>query len=65
MSKGEIGFVGLGRMGLPMARNLARAGYRVHAHDVAPAAMTRAAGVNGVVTHAMAREVAAAANQTC
>jgi 3-hydroxyisobutyrate dehydrogenase-like beta-hydroxyacid dehydrogenase len=58
MSKGEVGFVGLGRMGFPMARNLAGAGYRVHVHDVAPAAMERAAGVAGVVPHASAREVA-------
>ncbi|MGH7357104.1 MAG: NAD(P)-binding domain-containing protein, partial [Candidatus Rokuibacteriota bacterium] len=31
-----IGFIGLGRMGFPMARNLARAGYPVHAFDAAP-----------------------------
>ena len=60
MTKGEIGFVGLGRMGLPMARNLAMAGYRVHVHDVAPAAMERAARVAGVVPHAAAHEVAGA-----
>jgi 3-hydroxyisobutyrate dehydrogenase-like beta-hydroxyacid dehydrogenase len=29
---GEIGFVGLGHMGIPMAANLAAAGYRVRAH---------------------------------
>ena len=61
MSQGEIGFVGLGRMGFPMARNLARAGYRVHAHDVAPEAMGRAAEVAGVVAHASPREVAGSA----
>jgi 3-hydroxyisobutyrate dehydrogenase-like beta-hydroxyacid dehydrogenase len=60
MSKGEVGFVGLGRMGFPMARNLAGAGYRVHIHDVAPAAMERAAGVAGVVPHTSTREVAGA-----
>ncbi|HEY7140596.1 MAG TPA: NAD(P)-dependent oxidoreductase [Methylomirabilota bacterium] len=60
MTKGEIGFVGLGRMGFPMARNLAGAGYRVHAHDVAAEALARAGAVNGVVTHASAREVAGA-----
>ena len=32
-----IGFVGLGIMGAPMARNLVRAGYRVVGHDVSPA----------------------------
>jgi 3-hydroxyisobutyrate dehydrogenase-like beta-hydroxyacid dehydrogenase len=61
MTQREIGFVGLGRMGFPMARNLAQAGYRVHAHDIAPEAMRRAAGVAGVVTHASPREVAAVA----
>ena len=57
--KPEIGFVGLGRMGFPMTRNLAAAGYRVHAHDVAPEAMRRAADVAGVTTHPSPREVAA------
>jgi 3-hydroxyisobutyrate dehydrogenase len=60
MSQGEIGFVGLGRMGLPMARNLARAGYRVHAHDVSSEAARRAAALPGVVVHPRPREVAAA-----
>jgi len=61
MSKGEIGFVGLGRMGFPMARNLAQAGYRVHVHDVAAAAMERAGHVSGITPRASAREVATAA----
>ena len=61
MSKPEVGFVGLGRMGFPMARNLAAAGYRIHAHDVLPEATRRAAGVAGVRTHPSPREVAAAA----
>ena len=61
MSKGEIGFVGLGRMGFPMARNLATAGYRVHVHDIAPDAMRRAADVAGLVPYPSARAVAAAA----
>ena len=34
MSK-RIGFIGLGIMGLPMARNLLKAGYEVVAHDIA------------------------------
>jgi 3-hydroxyisobutyrate dehydrogenase-like beta-hydroxyacid dehydrogenase len=59
MSKGEIGFVGLGRMGFPMTRNLAQAGYRLHVHDVAPEAMRRAGEVAGVATHPSPREVAA------
>ncbi len=37
-----IGFIGLGNMGLPMARNLVAAGHRVRAFDVADAAVERA-----------------------
>ena len=33
----RIGFIGLGRMGLPMARNLAKAGHQVKAFDVSTA----------------------------
>jgi 3-hydroxyisobutyrate dehydrogenase-like beta-hydroxyacid dehydrogenase len=59
MRQPEIGFVGLGRMGFPMARNLAQAGYPVHAYDVSPEAMRRAAGVPGVTGHSSPGEVAA------
>ncbi len=38
-----IGFIGLGNMGLPMARNLVRAGHGVHAFDVVGAAERAAA----------------------
>ncbi|MCC6304328.1 MAG: NAD(P)-dependent oxidoreductase [Rhodobacteraceae bacterium] len=31
-----VGFIGLGRMGQPMAANLLRAGFRVIAHDIVP-----------------------------
>ena len=61
MSKGEIGFVGLGRMGFPMARNLAQAGYR------SPRPRRRAGSdgargrVAGITPGASAREVAGAA----
>ena len=43
----RIGFIGLGRMGHPMARNLARAGYRIVAHDVDRDALRRACEVTG------------------
>lgn len=33
---GDLGFIGLGRMGDPMARNLLAAGHRLVVHDVAP-----------------------------
>ncbi|MBD0270603.1 MAG: 3-hydroxyisobutyrate dehydrogenase [Acetobacteraceae bacterium] len=39
----RIGFVGLGNMGAPMARNLAKAGHQVAAFDVVPAALEAAA----------------------
>ncbi|HET7877053.1 MAG TPA: NAD(P)-dependent oxidoreductase [Methylomirabilota bacterium] len=61
MSKGEIGFIGLGRMGGPMARNLATAGYAVHAFDVDAGAAARAAAVPGVTVHKSPRDVAARA----
>jgi 3-hydroxyisobutyrate dehydrogenase len=39
----RIGFVGLGNMGLPMARNLARAGHAVRGFDLSAAALREAA----------------------
>ncbi len=38
----RIGFIGLGNMGLPMARNLAKAGHEVFGFDVVEAARQRA-----------------------
>jgi 3-hydroxyisobutyrate dehydrogenase len=38
----RIGFVGLGKMGQPMARQLARAGYRILAHDLDAEAVRQA-----------------------
>src|SRR5262245_51204408 len=38
-----IGFVGLGAMGAPMARNLAAAGYRLKGFDIDPEARRRSA----------------------
>ena len=38
----RIGFVGLGRMGQPMARKLSAAGYRILAHDLDREALRRA-----------------------
>jgi 3-hydroxyisobutyrate dehydrogenase len=37
-----IGFIGLGNMGGPMARNLIRAGHHLRVFDIAPAAVARA-----------------------
>ena len=62
MAKGEVGFIGLGRMGFPMARNLAAAGWLVHVHDVAPDAVTRAGGVAGITVQKAPRDVAGRAS---
>jgi len=43
MTTREIGFIGLGRMGFPMARNLAAKGHIVHVFDIATDALKRAA----------------------
>jgi 3-hydroxyisobutyrate dehydrogenase len=49
----RIGFIGLGNMGLPMAKNLLKAGHELAAFDVVPAARdaARAAGIP-VMDHA-------------
>lgn len=46
----RIAFVGLGKMGLPMADNLARAGYDVQGFDLAPLLRESAAkqGISGL-----------------
>jgi len=38
----KIGFVGLGNMGLPMCRNLLKAGHQLRVYDVVPAAVEKA-----------------------
>ncbi|HSL24906.1 MAG TPA: NAD(P)-dependent oxidoreductase [Acidimicrobiia bacterium] len=42
MNRGRVGFVGLGRMGLPMCLRLARAGWEITGVDVSPGARARA-----------------------
>ncbi len=39
----KVTFIGLGNMGLPMALNLAKAGYLIHGHDIVPEVSQRAA----------------------
>ena len=58
----DIGFIGLGNMGGPMARNLVQAGHRVTGFDLVPAALEAAAGngiepADGVVEAARGREL--------
>jgi 3-hydroxyisobutyrate dehydrogenase-like beta-hydroxyacid dehydrogenase len=59
MDKSPVGFIGLGRMGGPMARNLAKAGYPVHVFDVDRTAAERAGAVSGTTAHGDPRDVAA------
>ncbi len=54
----RVGVVGLGRMGLPLARHLVRAGLAVAGFDVDPARLTALAEVRGTPLTS-AREVAA------
>ncbi|MFQ5773900.1 MAG: 3-hydroxyisobutyrate dehydrogenase [Kiloniellaceae bacterium] len=53
----DIGFIGLGNMGGPMAKNLVQAGHRVKGFDVVPAAL-EAAKASGVEAAADARAAA-------
>ena len=55
-----IGFIGLGNMGLPMARNLMRAGHRLRGFDVVPASV-EAAVAAGAATAGSVAEAAAGA----
>ncbi len=54
----DIGFIGLGNMGGPMAKNLVAAGHEVIGFDVVPAALeaAQAAGVEAVESAAQAAE---------
>jgi 3-hydroxyisobutyrate dehydrogenase-like beta-hydroxyacid dehydrogenase len=63
MSKPAVGFVGLGIMGLPMARNLSRAGFPLTAYDKSPAAAEKAAGaISGLKLADSPAEVARASS---
>lgn len=54
----RVGFIGLGIMGKPMARNLIKAGHDLVVHDVAPQAVADLAA-SGAAQGASARDVAA------
>ncbi len=57
--KNDVGFVGLGTMGLPMTRVMAEDGIVVSAYDADPAACERAEEVAGIQVAASLAEVAA------
>src|SRR5438477_202014 len=44
----QIGFIGLGNMGLPMAQNLLKAGHRVTGFDLIAAAVEKLSAAGGV-----------------
>jgi 3-hydroxyisobutyrate dehydrogenase-like beta-hydroxyacid dehydrogenase len=48
----DIGFIGLGRMGGAMARNLVKAGHKVHAWNRSPEAVRAVPGVHAVTSPA-------------
>jgi 3-hydroxyisobutyrate dehydrogenase len=56
----NIAFIGLGNMGLPMAQNLARAGFSVSGFDLSAAQMDALAGAGGQPAASAAAAVAAA-----
>ena len=53
----KIAYIGLGLMGLPMAKHLINSGYEVHGFDINPQQMA-AAENSGVVIHANSQSVA-------
>jgi 3-hydroxyisobutyrate dehydrogenase len=55
-----IGFIGLGNMGLPMVRNLLRAGHSLRAFDIAPACLEAAARAGATATGSAAEASAEA-----
>jgi 3-hydroxyisobutyrate dehydrogenase len=46
--KYAVGFIGIGMMGLPMAKRIAMHGYPLHAYDTSQAALTAVCAVSGV-----------------
>ena len=57
----KVGFVGIGVMGMPMARNLIRGGHLVRAFDINPAAL-EAIGLDGAEQATSARDAAIGAD---
>jgi 2-hydroxy-3-oxopropionate reductase len=57
----QIGFIGLGIMGKPMSRNLAKAGYKLVVYDVNPAPVAELAG-EGAAKAESCRDAAARAD---
>jgi 3-hydroxyisobutyrate dehydrogenase len=60
MSNSTVGFIGLGRMGWPMAHNLATAGFPLVVHDAAPDVAQRFAAEHDAIAAASAEDFACA-----
>jgi 3-hydroxyisobutyrate dehydrogenase len=58
MSNSTVGFIGLGRMGWPMAHNLATAGFPLVVHDAAPDVAHRFAAEHDAIAAASAEDFA-------
>ncbi|WP_337880629.1 3-hydroxyisobutyrate dehydrogenase [Rheinheimera sp.] len=56
-----VAFIGLGNMGGPMAANLVKAGFKVQAFDLSPAALSQLAEAGGTVMASAAEAVTGAA----
>jgi len=56
----RIGFIGLGNMGLPMARNLVAAGHEVRAFDTAVPAVERAVAAGATAAADLGAAIAGA-----
>jgi 3-hydroxyisobutyrate dehydrogenase len=50
----KIGFIGLGHMGNPMAKNLLKAGFKVTVYDIVPAAIQSLAAVGATAANSIA-----------
>ncbi|ACV58478.1 NAD(P)-dependent oxidoreductase [Alicyclobacillus acidocaldarius] len=64
MEKPVVGFLGLGKMGLPMSLNLVRGGYEVHGYDVVPRSLKAFASEGGKAC-ASVHDVVRAADVLC
>lgn len=50
----DVGFIGLGKMGLPIAKNLIEANYKLHAYDTSPEALKQIQQQGGLVCNSIA-----------
>ena len=62
MKQQQIGFIGLGKMGLPMAANLLKAGYGVNGFDVSANAGAELQTQSGFARAASAQDAARSGN---